>query len=140
MFPLHLRSRMKRPQRRRSGSACVEAAACLPVLFLMVLGTVEVTSMIFLKQTLAATAYETCRAAIRTSGTTADARAAGNAILNSRLVKNASIVINPGSVETTARGDLVRVTVSAPANTNSVLEGRFVSVGNLSSTVVMVKE
>ncbi len=46
-------SRTRLQQRRRRGVAATEFAVCLPIIVLLVLGTIEACSLIFLKQTLA---------------------------------------------------------------------------------------
>lgn len=124
----------------RKGVACVEAAFCLPVILLVVLGSVEVTNKIFLKQSLSTAAYESCRTAIQSSTTTAIARASGEEILKARGVKSASITFNPADVGNAPRGQLIRVTVSANGRANSILNNDFTVAGDVSSTVVMMKE
>ena len=49
----------------RSGVAAVEFAVCLPVLVVLILGSIECCSMIFLRQSLAIVAYEGLRVAVK---------------------------------------------------------------------------
>jgi|JI10StandDraft_1071094.scaffolds.fasta_scaffold01110_25 Flp pilus assembly protein TadG len=132
--------RLRRSPSLRRGVACVEAAFCLPVILLVVLGSVEVTNKIFLKQSLSTAAYEACRSAIQASTTTAASRTAGEEILKARNVRSATIVFNPADVSNAPRGQMIRVTVSASGKANSILNNEFTVAGDVSSTVVMMKE
>ena len=125
---------------KRQGVACVEAAFCLPVLLLVVLGSVEVTNKIFLKQSLSTAAYEACRTAIQASASNAAAQAAGLDILQARGVKSATVSFDPADVANASRGQLIRVTVRANGRANSILNNDFTVAGDVSSTLVMVKE
>lgn len=58
----------------RRGTSVVEFAVCMPLIMLIVLGAIEATSMIFLKQSLQAAAYEGSRRSIRIDGTEVQAR------------------------------------------------------------------
>lgn len=124
----------------RTGTACVEAAVCLPVLLILVLGAVEVTNKIFLKQSMATAAYESCRAAIRTEATMAEALSAGEAILKSRGVKSFTFNFQPADVSTAKRGDTIRVTVTALSNANSIIPTNISENTSIASSVVMLKE
>jgi Flp pilus assembly protein TadG len=124
----------------RTGAACVETAVCLPVLLILVLGAVEVTNKIFLKQSMATAAYESCRAAIRTEATMAEALSAGEAILKSRGVKSFTFNFQPADVSTAKRGDTIRVTVTALSNANSIIPTNISENTSIASSVVMLKE
>ena len=54
---------------KREGAAVVEFAVCLPLVILIVLGTIEAGSLLFLKQTLVQAAYEGAKVAIATGDT-----------------------------------------------------------------------
>lgn len=136
----HTNPRRRRSRSKRQGVACVEAAFCLPVILLVVLGCVEVTNKIFLKQSLSTAAYEACRTAIQSSTTTEISRSAGDEILKARGVKSATITFNPADVGNAPRGQIIRVTVNASGRANSILNNEFTVAGDVSSSVVMVKE
>ena len=57
----------------RRGIAAVELAVCLPVIVLLVFGSIEASSFIFLKQSLNVSAYEGIREAIRVGSNNAAA-------------------------------------------------------------------
>lgn len=118
----------------------VEFAVCMPLLSILALGSVEVSNAIFLKQALVTSSYEGACQAVKATSTTAAAEAAANKCLTFRNVRNATIVISPGSVEAVARGQQIRVTVSAPLSGNSPFIGRIIANRTLSASTTMVKE
>ena len=125
---------------KRNGAATVELAVCLPVLALLVFGSIEAASFIFLKQSLQVAAYEGVREAIRADTTDALAINRARAILDSRVVRDANIRFPAGSVASLARGQQVVIEVSAPTRTNSPLAGQWVANRTLTARVVMLKE
>ncbi len=134
-------NRPKRPHsgRRRRGSAAVEFAVCLPVLVLMVFGSIEASSFIFLKQSLHVACYEGVREACKTGSTDASARGKAEAILESRRVNDFEIRF-PEGVQGIARGETISCEVSAPTGTNSPLAGDFLPARVLTARVVMLKK
>ena len=126
--------------RHRRGNAAVEFAVCLPIIVLLVFGSIEASSFIFLKQSLSAAAYEGAREAMRRRSGSAEATARATAILASRQVQGFQInfpAIDPSLAQ---RGDEIMVQVTAPTGPNSPLAGEFVANRILTSNVVMVKE
>lgn len=134
--------RKRRPIGRsvRSGVACVEAAICLPVLFAIVLVGVEITNLIFLKQSLSTAAYESCRTAIQSSTTTVVSRSVGAAVLDSRGVKSYTIEFSPLDVGIAARGTVITATVKANCAANSIVKNGYSLTGTATTSVVMIKE
>ena len=129
----------KRRVRDRSGIAIIELAVCLPAIVLLVLGSIEACTMVFVKQSLHISAYEGVRSAIKSDGNAADAVARANRILDERGVKNASVEVTPRVPESADLGTAVTVRITAPAADNSVLRLKFFS-GDLESEVTMSKE
>lgn len=141
--PLNLRTRTGRKTRkrnRRRGAAAVEFAVCLPVLVLIVFGSIEASTMIFLKQTLNVAAYEATREAIRDGSSNADADTRARNILNARNVTGFDIRFVNGESFDAERGDEIVVEVTAPSAPNSPLLGQFISDRVVISRVVMVKQ
>jgi Flp pilus assembly protein TadG len=128
------------PRRKRRGVAATEFAVCLPIVVLLVVGTIEACSMIFLKQSLAIAAYEGARTAIVPGVTKAQVDAACNQLLADRKVKGATISIKPSDIASLNPGDYVDVTVTAPCNNNSVVPNTFYRGKTLSSTASMMIE
>lgn len=125
---------------RRRGAATVEFAICFPVLVSLVFGGVELANGIFLKQVITTAAYEGARVAAQPTGTNATAQTRINAILAARNVQGASTTFNPTITPALARGTRFTVTVSAPASSNVLLPGWSKFTGNLTYSVVMVRQ
>lgn len=104
----------------RRGSATVEVALTLPVLILLVFGSIEASNAIFLKQAATVAAYETARVASSSGGTESAAMTRGNEILTSRSIGGGTIEITPAVDAFTVRGVEITVKVSVPANANSI--------------------
>ena len=134
---------MKRRRARRrfsNGTAVIELAVCLPVLILLVAGSIECCGLIFLKQTLCAAAYEGARVAVRRDATPADVTQRASEVLTSRNVQNATIVMNPPTIDSLDPGDEVTVTVSAPTSNNRVIVTGYLNDVTVTSFVLMLKE
>lgn len=132
--------RANRKGERRRGVATVEMAVCLPVLALLVFGSIEAASFIFLKQSLQVAAYEGVREAIRINATEASSADRARAILTSRAVNDAAIRFPAGTPNSLARGQQLVIEVSAPTRTNSPLAGQWVPNRTLTARIVMLKE
>lgn len=127
-------------RRRRRAVAATELAVCLPVIVLLVLGTIEACSMIFLKQTLSIAAYEGARTAIIPGKTKADVTAACMQVLAERKVTGGTVTVKPSDIPALNPGDYVDVTVSAPCNVNSVVPNKFYRGRTLSAKASMMIE
>ena len=125
---------------RRSGAAVVEFAVCLPVILLIVLGSIEAASMLFLRQALVQSAYEGVKVAVRNNGDNALATQAVENVAAGRRLENMSITFSPENVATAAQGEIIRVTVSAPGNGNSFIPFGPFKDRVVSAQAVMVKE
>lgn len=131
--------RVTRPRKSR-GVAAAELAVCLPIVVLMVIGTIEACSALFLKQSLTAAAYEGVRTAIAPASTSTTIQAACNQILADRKIKNATVTINPTAFTNLKPGDYVAVTVSAPCASNSLVPVTFYRGRTLTATATMMVE
>lgn len=136
-FRKHSNNRSKVP---RNGAALVEFAVCLPVLMIMILGSMEASSAIFVKQALTTSAYEGIREAIRTGGNTLVATARAQEVLTARRIRNSTIRFTPSNVESAARGSNIIVEVGAPYAANSPFFGNVIPDRITSVRTVMVKE
>jgi Flp pilus assembly protein TadG len=133
-------SRSATGYRKRRAVAATELAVCLPVIVLLVIGTVEACSMVFLKQSLSVAAYEGVRTAIEKGATTAQVQAACQQVLADRDVRDGVVTITPKKFENLDRGEFVDVTVSAPCGSNTVVPIRFFRGRTLSATASMMVE
>jgi Flp pilus assembly protein TadG len=127
-------------RRLRGGVAAAEFAVCLPVIVLLVLAMIESCTMIFLKQSLTVAAYEGVRVALEENAVATDVRRASQQILTERRVRGGTIAINPNNFQNLPVGQYVEVTVTAPADLNSVIPGNFFRGKTLSGTATMMIE
>ncbi len=127
-------------RKARHGAALVEFAVCLPVIMLLILGSMEATSAIFVRQALTTAAYEGIREAIRTRASTAEATARAQAVLNARQIRGSTIRFSPTDTSTAARGAIVSIEVSANYAANSPFFGNVIADRRTTVRTVMVKE
>lgn len=133
------RNRIARTQSRR-GAAAVEFAVCLPVVLLVVFGSIQAASMLFLRQATIQAAYEGVRVAVVGTGTDDRVREAAQAVLDGRQLTGVTIDIQPGNVDTLEPGTIIEVTVSAPSDENTLFPFGLFTGTIVSADAVMVKE
>lgn len=126
-------------RRDRSAVAIVELAVCLPAIVLLVLASIEACTMVFVKQSLHISAYESVRTAIQNDATNSTATDRATQILNERGVSGGTVELRPANIQGLAPGTPVRVRITAPTLENTVMRLRFFS-GDLESEVTMAKE
>jgi len=124
----------------RRGNATVELAVLLPVLVLIVFGTIETCSMIYTTQTLHISAYEGSRMCLVPKSTAAQVEVAANQMLTDRRVRGPSIAISPINFSNAPIGTNITVTVTAPANSNNFVPSFFFAGRTLTGTCTMMKE
>ena len=107
---------------------------------LLILGSMEATSAIFVRQALTTAAYEGIREAIRTRPSTAEATARAQAVLNARQIKGSTIRFSPTDTTTAARGSVIAIEVSANYAANSPFFGKVIADRRTTVRTVMVKE
>lgn len=123
----------------------------LPIMAVVVFGTLEACTMLYLHQSMEIAAYESVRLAIhneayqRTAGqanvmTNAQVETHANKILAERGVKNATVSINQSNITTVAPGTHITVTITAPTAANSMLPPWFWTASTVSAKATMVKE
>ena len=135
--------RRSRKHRKRSGVAAVEFAVVLPVLIALTLGTMDVCSMMFLKETAVLAAYEGARRGVGRGHTNADVTARVTEFLDERgvIYNTGSVVVigGPGfgAAETLEN---VTVTVSVPTAGNLLVPSQMFGDLSVSASVTMRKE
>lgn len=132
-----------RRRHARHGSACVEAAFCLPVLFVLTLGTMDVCSSIFLKEAVTIAAYEGARIGIGRGRTDAEVRQRVTDFLDERgIIYDSSdvVVISAPGFDTAETLENVTVTVTAPGEANLLAPSQFFADLTFSASVTMRKE
>jgi Flp pilus assembly protein TadG len=127
-------------QYKQHGAAVVELAIVLPIFVLIVFGTIEACSMLYLTQSLHIAAYEAARVSLIPQSTTTQVHEAAEQILENRKVQSATIQISPTNYASLSIGSPIRVTVSAPSDANSPIVGMFFTGKTISGVCTMMKE
>ena len=96
--------------------------------------------MIFLRQALVQSAYETVKEAARAQGSEALALTRGQEVLAFRDIQDETVTIEPAGTEALDRGTEITVTVSAPGDTNSIFPFGPFRNREVSVSATMVKE
>ena len=123
---------------KRRAVALVELAVCMPILVLFVLGSIELSNFIFLKQAVTIASYEGARNAVRPLATDATSQSAAEAVLTARSLYDSTFAISPSAA--VDRGNLITITVSAPSSANRVVIPQFIAGLSVSASTTMVKE
>ncbi|QDV63350.1 TadE-like protein [Crateriforma conspicua] len=132
----------RRSRQHRRGTATVEAAIVLPVLLTLTLGTMDLCSLFFLRETVTLAAYEGARAGVGSEATNGDAIARVNEFLSQRDVEtggNAVSIAAPG-FDGADTLENVTLTVTVPVSGNLLLPGSIYDGWTVSSSVTMRKE
>ncbi len=129
------RQQIRRP-RSRDGIAVIELAVCLPLLVLILMGTIESCRMIQLKQNLTVTAYEGARVGTVPGSTAGSVLTQCELLLTDRGISNYQIAMSQNPT-TLKPGDDFTVTVSAGCDANSLVGAVFYQGRTLSESVVL---
>jgi Flp pilus assembly protein TadG len=131
----------------RRGAAVVELAVILPLLAVLVVGTIELTRQIQVKHTLTDCARETCRRAILPNATNSGVTTNLSAILNANGIPPAhvttTILVNGvnKSLSTAKAGDSITVSLSVPAaQVNWISVPMFTPNRITAESLVMMKQ
>ena len=134
---------MRSKKQQKTGTAVVELAVCLPVIFAVVFGSIEACNMIALKQIICESAYDGALVAVRPNSTEADIVSSINAVLAARNVTPQTVsVTGPGGISFNAisRGDPITVTVEALTDGNIVGPQPFGFASMVSGAATGIKQ
>ena len=109
--PARRRRKRHESRQRRCGAAVVETALLLPVLILLAFGSIELSNMVFVKQSLSIAAYEGARTVSKPGSTAAQADTRIREVLASRNMTSYSVQY------TTAASVPINITSSTPRGT-----------------------
>ena len=118
----------------------LELAVCLPVMVLLVLGSIEAATLMFTKQAMVQTAYEASMVAIKNNSTNAAAIAAANQVVRSHRLDGLTLDFQPADVSRAPRGTVIRVTATVPAGSHRLINSRIIGVNSVSAQAFMIKE
>jgi Flp pilus assembly protein TadG len=124
---------MRKKYRQRKAAAIVELAICLPVLVLIVFGSIEIAGSIFMKQTLTSAAHEGALTGMRLNAQETEIITRVNQILTARGVTGCTtqVVTDGPAFADLNPGDMFRVEIQNPsANTFINLTSVSVSVAS----------
>jgi Flp pilus assembly protein TadG len=143
-MPVSRISRNKRKKlHRRSGVATLEFAIVLPVLIALTLGTMDICSMMFLRETAVLAAYEGARNGVGRGHTDQDVTSRITEFLDERgVTHNGSSGITISSPGFTSADTLenVTVTVNIPTTGNLLIPSQMISGMTITASVTMRKE
>ena len=105
----------------RRGAAATELAVCLPVIVLLVFASLEGANMLFVRQAVVQSAYETVKAAAKSNGTPASATALWQQVLSSRNLTPDAITLNPTNTDGLAAGTPIVATVRVDGDSKSII-------------------
>lgn len=115
----------------RRGVAVAELAVCLPILFLVIFGSIEACNLLFMRQTLVAAAYEGALLGSRPGTTEAEILARVQTTLAARYVTSTSVDVDVNAsdfaalrvgekftvhIEATSAGNDLGLNLFAPTN------------------------
>ncbi len=126
--------------RGRHAIATVELALVLPVMMIIVFGTLELCQRLMIRQTAAVAAYETARLAARRTTTVAQAKARGEQIMVDRRINGGIIDITPNQLALLATGSEVQVTVRIPVSGNTTVNYLLPTTGEVRIVTTMLRE
>lgn len=132
-----------RHRRTRRAAAVVELAIILPIIFLLIFGSIQACNLIFLKQSVTAAAYEGILVAVRPDATESQTEQRINAVFSARRITNGSIdITSPASsnFNDIRHGDQMSLTVTVPASENLFGPQFFVPSNNIAVTVTAYKQ
>lgn len=100
----------------------VEFAICLPVLVAVTLAFIDLTNLIYFRQTIKIASYDAARAASEPTATQSSVEAAVDRLLDIRGIENYSIDL-PQDFETIQRGTLMTIGVTVPLSEMTSFSG-----------------
>jgi len=124
----------------RDGLASVELAIVLPVMLILVLGTIEVCQRIFLRQSAVIVAYEGARSAVRSTSSNTDVMTRCQSMLTQRNVREAVVTVTPADLLSQPSGTQIRVRVEVPWASNSPTRFVLQDQGTISVDAYMLRE
>ena len=106
----------------RTGSAAIELALAIPVVLLIVFGSVETANLVYLKQNLTDTAYHGTLIGVKQGATESYVQSQVSSMLAARCIQGASVDVAPGVLlEDLDRGQLFSIRIVAGTGENTPL-------------------
>lgn len=104
------------------------------------LGVIETTTMIFLKQSLAIAAYEGSHVGVTPDASASEVVATCQEILADRRVNGATVQVTPSDIRSLDPGEYFEVRVTAPTDPNGILPLTYFRNMTMTSSATLMKE
>ncbi len=142
MYADKIQSVRTKPDRLRRGTACTEIAICLPVLTLVIFGSIEICNVIHLKHTLTEAGYVGALYASQPRATEAEIIQQVQTVLSARDIVGASVSVdgNGASFDVLDAGQLFTVHVEATVAGNVFGPIQFATFNSVEADVVGHKQ
>lgn len=124
----------------RKGAAIVELAIVLPLLLLLLMGTIEACAAMHLQQSIDIASYEAVRTSLLPKSSSTLVRTTAEKFLTNRNTKGATVSISPANFETAPIGTTITVSISAPSDQNLPVSPFFFRGRNIVGSCSMMKE
>lgn len=124
----------------RDGVAAVEFAIVLPILLILVLGSVELCQRLYLRQSTTIAAYEGVRVAARKTSAAADVTKRCNSLLADRKITGATVIVTPADFKNLTTGATINVQIKVPWAANTVSRFVLKDTGNIVVNATMLRE
>ncbi len=139
MFP---RTRKHRLAKYRKGVAVAEAAICIPVVLLLVFGTLELCQLIFIKERASICAFEGARVGVKRRADRDDAYNAAHEMMLAFGFEKAQfdVIVTPADFEPLEALEPIAVRVEVYLTGAPLLLGSTIGTQTIRSTVRMARE
>lgn len=138
--PIFRRAKSKARSRFRRGVAAIETAVTLPALVFLTFGSLELSNLIYLRQSMTTASYEGVRAVTKPGGSQTLATTRIQEVLNARGITSYSVQFTPTVTTATARGTMVSVSVSSTNSSLSYAPFRLFKGTSIASSSTMVRQ
>jgi len=129
-------------QRSRGGAAAVEAALCIPLIILLMFGTLEISAGYYLQESVTIAAYEGARQGARRRGTSEQVISRVEEILEARNVQlgSGTITVTPTDLTTLDAVQPLTVTVQVQSAGNGALFFDTMANRTITGSVTIARE
>ena len=125
---------------QRKGAAIVELAIVLPLLLLLLMGTIEACAAMHLQQSMDIASYEAVRTSLLPKSSSTLVRTTAETFLKNRTTKGATVSISPSNFETSPIGTTITVSITAPSDQNLPVSPFFFRGRSVVGSCSMMKE
>ncbi len=130
----------RRSTHSRKGVAATECALVVPIIFLLMFGTLEICSAFYLRQTAKTIAFEGARLGVRGRTTRQAILDECNALIAARGIAGGRALVAPADFTNIEELDPVTVTINAPYNGNTWFLGSLFRSKTAQVSVTMARE